>query len=302
MARRRISKDAAPAAPAAPAPTTPEPQAPVAVAATTEIAPPAAAAPLAQMSPALASLFGTAFAPPANLDLDDEGDGLSRIGFYSGRENPTRGAAIIDDLGEVPPGTPYLYFDGSHYPLGGYRYAMLASYAYWAAHGNKYEVTKAWAQDPGKSAVVNGAQVFVKECILTIGVVVPGKSALPEALAPAVCTLDTFRGAQTRGPKDLLKAQVATTTPAWAKQGANGVIAGAQPRPELRVTAAVQGASKPTKDGSNSYIVCSMFPDTINMAGMQALGAWSTDAELQVELADYVAAFAERKAAIEAKM
>ena len=323
MARRRIKKAGAeaPAAPAAvaaapaavaaappaPAPTPPPPVAapePPPPVTTTEVAPPAAAALPAKLSPALASIFAVPFAAPANLAPDEEGQGLAQLRFYSGK-----GATVADvnkDLPNITKGTPYLYCptdERTFHRFGGLHYAALRSYVYYAAHGGDYSVIKAWAQDPGKKAMVNGAEVFTKECVLTVGIILPSATEpLPTDCAPAICTIDTFRGAQCRGPKALIRAQVASTTPEWAKQGANGAVAGATPRPEFRVSATVAGASKPTKDGQYEYVIVTMFPQTVEMPQMVAIDEWMRDASMQVECAEYLAAFDARVADITAKM
>lgn len=305
---RRIprSDGAAPAAavatPTAPAPVAPAPVAPPPVAApapTVPTVPATVAAPVAHPPAPTGQAGGLALwdgvaGELGKFEVDPRlrlSESQPYIGFYDDRSD--RAAEIRAQIPTIAGGTPYLCIGDDFADASGWGFQILREFPH------HVELDAAGRSVVGCSLLPQSRNSDLSENVLTVALLLPGRLGLPEGIAPAVCTLTTWRSTKCPAVKQHLGAVRRTLSPDWARQGSNGAIVASVPE-RYRIASAFKMSSKTARKTGLVYHECSALPATVGLDQLQALNAWKSSPDCQKEAREVLDAYEARVAELEA--
>lgn len=286
--RRKLnrSQSSTPEPVATPEPATVETPEPVAAVVTAE--------PATHLPSRLAAAFGAPLPEPEAAPQDSGGASFPpRIGFVSGRERSAQAQLLAGALGNVPPGTPYLQHGKDRaWPLTGLvvaqqREVYFSAVKVWDDEAGAYTYkdvsTKPRKDAQGRDLVHEASGKRYSDHYLTLQLVLPAKSQLPDALAPGVAAVTIFDGPRYHAAAGMVRKLNEAKGSAWAK--ANGPLASLPPR--LRVVGELWGSKPSGKNYVKGRVTCA----TPSMSTLEAVAEWDADPQAQAQLADAVAYF-----------
>lgn len=279
------------------------PAAPVAAVAP-QVLPPAVPVPMAALAPqvlppaivgdasgVLAALTGNAtLAAVGGFDrhehLAQDGVGLPRLGFYHEKGGDAKD--VINALGNVTVGTPFVKVEGKIYNASGYAFLSILEIPWWCTTNpaNNHRPDRAWITPQPFGHMVQGNKVG--ENIDALILLLPGTTALHADLAPIMPALANFRGPRCpalRQHVDRVEETVPDTSDAqqmkkaaeWAQK--LGPLVNLQPR--FRLTSMLRIETKSSKNGPYAMAKADTAP--ISVAQYTALAQWLGNEELQEE-------------------
>lgn len=294
--------------PVAPVAVAPVAVAPVAVApvAVVPVAPvPVAVAPVAPAivavavteAPALPALADPtfmalgAFERPTALLPAETGSYSPELCFYHGGDTHNEAQAALG--GSLQVGSAFLKVDGQYFDAAGLSIISLREFPYWCTvdSGANYVVKDVYLNpntpaDPdlkknnaprtvSSSYGVTLSGEKIKERVLSVLLVLPGKKPLPEGLGPILTTLTEFRQACCGAIREHVDAVEATTSGDSAKEwaAANGPLMN---MPVLfRIASAIRSGGR--GGGSGAYAWAKARPAAVSVQQIAAIGAWWVD-------------------------
>lgn len=217
------------------------------------------------------------FTRAASLAPTRGGSGGAYLGFHSNRSSVA--GDVLQALGRVPEGTPYLCKGGEFYNAGDWAFLSLAEFPFWCTLGNDFHPDLVRLTDPGFGAAAPNGDKW-KAQVLAILLHLPGQEPLPKALAPAVASLTTFRATKVDAIRGHVDAVERSQAPEWAKQHGE-TVASAPPR--FRVTSRLLVESRTARSGY-SYQLAKSAASAISVAQVEAVGLWAGNAAAQEDV------------------
>lgn len=207
-----------------------------------------------------------------------EGRSFPWIGFM--HENSKKATEVVEALGEVPDGTPYVCIEGNYFPILTCALITLAEVRYWCAtaKGSSRDLIGVWFEEQPFGASFQGQKI--QSAIACIVLILPGRgknAALPDELAPAQVTVCDFRGPKAPLMIDYLKSVEESMTPEWAAE--HGDLAGSVP-PRFRTTAMISVKGRPGKGGYD-YQEARGKCAPATTTQLEAIVKWKKDEEKQ---------------------
>lgn len=218
---------------------------------------------------------------PGSVPLP-ESQSFPWIGFWTKKSG--RAADVVQALGALTDGTPYLCTGDNYYHIMSYTFVTLAETRYWAAIDEDNDAVRVWMQEQpfGKKYIHNGKPLSIKDCVQCILLLLPGMAPLHADLQPAQIAVCDFRGTKAPAVIGHLKELEKTFTPEWARS--NGDVAGKVP-PRFRVVSNFVIVPKSSRNGGFGYQLAKNNTTTIGLAQIEAIAKWHADENAQEEFA-----------------
>ena len=218
--------------------------------------------PIAKPSPSGLADYGN-FQAPATMP--ERTGSAPWAGFISGKEKPDKMVELSKAIG-TDIGHPYVRFEEDYYSLKHAAYTVTDVLPYWAATDGDHAIIWISLQQQPFNKKIDGQRV--KECYLTLTLVLPGTEPLPEPLRPALMTVSDFRGTKCGVAADQVQAIKDSMTDEWAQK--HGSVVSSAP-PAFRVASSFVIKPKP---GTYPYAIVDGRPEVISLAQVEALHAW----------------------------
>lgn len=202
------------------------------------------------------------------------GESVPWLAFHSAKS--TRAGEVIQALGNVAEGTPYLCVEGSYYRADDVGFVSLEELPFWMTTAADFKPKKVWFEAQPFGAT-DGKDKIKEQC-LSITLILPGAKPLHGDLAPALCTLTTWRSTKCPAIRGHLDAVEDTQDPKWAK--ANPTLAANLP-PRFRVTSALRIETK--SGGEFPYALAKAVPAPATVEQVNAIISWWQDEDCQEE-------------------
>ena len=230
--------------------------------------------------PSFAGLMELGDYTPGSIPLP-EPRGFPWIGFT--HENSSRVRDVLDVIGDVGDGHPYLSAHGTYFSLVQASFVVLAEIRYWAVTDQDNDLVQAWLEEQpfGTKVLVKGKKESVKSCVMCILLILPGSEPLHDQLQPAQVAVCDFRGTKSPFVLDLIRGIEESMTPEWAEQ--NGQLAGAVP-PRFRVTVSFNLKDR-TGRGGFAYTEARGDVAPATLTQLEAAAKWHENEEAQAEFA-----------------